>query len=647
TVFDLLGDVEAEIIVLARAPAQAQTTSRAMLLRVAAALNQAAYGTGMLSAGETAAVAEALAGPLGASSLALAEYADTTRTLALVSTWAVGSVRYAFAEALVRYAALDPQAARFVDDLLRSSVLLPFAQVSGRLSADAQALGGVERRIFGEPAANVLALNPGLARGPLRVLDAAQMAARPLPVTRGDIVVLPEPTAELPPVAGVMTVGESNPLSHVQLLARNFGIPNLSITPDVYRRLAAHRGARVLVAAGSDGSVYVGPGDDAGGASGARPASEQEKLEVPVPELALASPIPLEDLHRGLSGRLVGPKAANLGELNRLFPGRVAPAIALPFGAFDRQTSAGDDSPRARLDRAYADFRAGRLDERGLLAELASIREAIAAMEIAEPLRAELHQMMRKVFGAPGSYGVFIRSDTNVEDLPGFTGAGLSLTLPHVVGADAQLAAVPRVWASVLSPRAIAWRGNLLEHPERVYSSVLLMRSVPADKSGVLVTADLTGRGRGLTVSTAWGVGGAVGGETTETLLLGDAGAERLISQAKAPYRRALDPRGGVTWRPADDGAVLSAAEKDRLRALADEVTERAVPATDAGGRRLPWDIEFGFVDGELTLFQIRPLVERGQARADALLATLLPQAAAAAPRVELSAPPRGGDHAR
>ena len=27
-----------------------------------------------------------------------------------------------------------------------------------------------------------------------------------------------------------------------------------------------------------------------------------------------------------------------------------------------------------------------------------------------------------------------------------------------------------------------------------------------------------------------------------------------------------------------------------------------------------PWDIEFGFVDGELTLFQIRPLVEKAGA---------------------------------
>lgn len=254
---------------------------------------------------------------------------------------------------------------------------------------------------------------------------------------------------------------------------------------------------------------------------------------------------------------------------------------------------------------------------------------------------------MTKEIGSPGTYGVFVRSDTNVEDLPGFTGAGLSLTLPHVVGLDAQLNAIPKVWASVLSPRAIAWRSNLLKRPEMVYASVLIMKSVPADKSGVLVTTDVINRSAGLTVSTAWGVGGAVAGETTETLILSTDGGEQLISEAKAPYRRSLNPEGGVTWQPAADGPVLTAAEKDRLRALAEEVERKATPAVGAQGQKLPWDVEFGFVDGRLTLFQIRPLIDRGQAKADKLLSTLLPSAIDREAKVDLSEVPaqirRGG----
>ncbi len=638
--FDLLGELEAEIRIFSSELASGGELSRSIQFSIASALTDAAYGAGMLSHGEHGTIMAAVTLPAGGDSMSVEEYVQRARALNLVNTWAVGSVRYAFAEALVRYAALEPRAAHFIDDLLRSSVLLPLAEISGRLLADAQRLAGVQRRFFGKPVTDLLALNPGMARGPLRVVTESETSIHPLPVKRGDIVVLPEAVAELPPVSGILTVGESNPLSHVQLLARNFGIPNLSITPSLYRELKEHAGRNVMVAAGSDGSVYIGSEDEAGLAKGNLASTAEEKLEVPQPDLSFRQPIPLTKLNRSLSGRLVGPKAANLGELNRLFPGRVAAAVALPFGAFHQQTSGSNDAPRERLDRAYDQFREGKLSADALSSELESIRQAIAALQVRDPLKSTLLSMMSEQFGPPGAYGVFIRSDTNVEDLPGFTGAGLSLTLPHVVGIEAQLQGIPKVWASVLSPRAIAWRSNLLKRPETIYASVLLMKSVPADKSGVLVTTDVANRTEGLTVSTAWGVGGAVSGETTETLILRPDGGEQLISEAKSPYRRALNPAGGVVWQPATDGAVLTSDEKNQLRALAEEVAVKAEPAVGPQGQTLPWDIEFGFVDGELTLFQIRPLIERGQARADRILSSLLQSNIDRAISVDLAAAP-------
>jgi len=342
-----------------------------------------------------------------------------------------------------------------------------------------------------------------------------------------------------------------------------------------------------------------------------------------------------------LSGRVVGPKAANLGELNRLFPGRVAPAIALPFGIFADHVGAGAESPLGRLAALYAASRRGELEGDSLAAALGEVRQAIATTPLHDDFLAQLLPMMRVQFGAPGSYGVFVRSDTNVEDLPGFTGAGLSETVPNVRGLDAQLLTIPRVWASVLSPRAVAWRSNLLTNPADVFASVLLMKSVAADKSGVLVTTDLAGRGAGLTVSTAWGVGGAVAGEAAATITLLADGDERLISEAKAPFQRYLDDAGGVSWRRAPAGAVLTGAEKQALRGLAREVAAKYESALSADGRALPWDIEFGFVDGELTLFQIRPLIERGQLRADRALLEAIGPASPAAASVRLDLAPQ------
>ena len=56
-----------------------------------------------------------------------------------------------------------------------------------------------------------------------------------------------------------------------------------------------------------------------------------------------------------------------------------------------------------------------------------------------------------------------MRSDTNVEDLAGFTGAGLNLTLPNVVGFDNLVRAISQVWASPFTARAFAWRQSHID----------------------------------------------------------------------------------------------------------------------------------------------------------------------------------------
>ena len=55
------------------------------------------------------------------------------------------------------------------------------------------------------------------------------------------------------------------------------------------------------------------------------------------------------------------------------------------------------------------------------------------------------------------------------------------------------------------------------------------------------------------------------------------------------------------------------------------EAVRKLKPARSPAGEALPWDIEFGFVDGQLTLFQVRPLVERGQRLADRVVEGLAP----------------------
>ena len=147
----------------------------------------------------------------------------------------------------------------------------------------------------------------------------------------------------------------------------------------------------------------------------------------------------------------------------------------------------------------------------------AELEAAIASAAPQSEFVANLKRKLKGVFGEDGSYGVFVRSDTNVEDLPGFTGAGLNLTVANVVGADNILKAISRVWASPFTARSFAWRQSLMDKPEHVYPAVLLMLSVDADKSGVLVTQDIdTGSRDWLSVAVNEGVGGAVDGQSAE-----------------------------------------------------------------------------------------------------------------------------------
>ncbi len=632
---DLLTDLEAELRTSALERLDGPLTRRE-LLTLARDLARAAWGLGLLTSGEHQALSAPIEAVLNDGSAAAADYAFATRRLSLAAAWAAQSVRHAFAEPLLSYTALEPKAGRFVDDLLRDSVLLPLGELAHRLALDGARAAGIEHRVFGGPAGGLLGINPGVARGRLRILEPEELA-RGVQAAQDEIAVLTETVADLNPVAGILTLGEGNPLSHVQMLARNLGIPNVAVSPALLAGLRAHAGERVLLAVAGDGRVLL----ESAAEQAARPGETtgqggtSHKVSAPKPDLSQTHPLPLAQLHAGLSGKVVGPKAANVGQLNRLFPGRIAPAVALPFGIFAAHTKA----PRQRLGQAFQRHRAGELDQAGLDAELDAVRQAVAQLTLSPDLARELMPLMAQEFGAPGSYGLFVRSDTNAEDLPEFTGAGLNQTVPHVVGLERQLAAVVQVWSSVYSRRAMAWRARILDNPDAVYASVLLMQSVPSEKSGVLVTADLAGGGQGLTVSVAWGVGGAVDNESAASRVLRPDGSTLLLAEAKAPYRRALAPEGGVVWLPAAAGPVLSGSEMEELRRLALEVTERYPPALDDKGNPLPWDIEFGFAHGKLWLLQIRPLIQRGRAEADAVVNARVPPAVSGG-KVALDRPP-------
>jgi phosphoenolpyruvate synthase/pyruvate phosphate dikinase len=224
---------------------------------------------------------------------------------------------------------------------------------------------------------------------------------------------------------------------------------------------------------------------------------------------------------------------------------------------------------------------------------------------------------MAREFGAGFSGGVFVRSDTNVEDLPGFTGAGLNLTLFNIVGFDNLIKAISEVWASPYTARAWAWRQSHMKGPEHVYPAVLLLQTVPSDTSGVMITQDVDSGDAGvLSVAVNEGVGGAVEGQAAESVRIDrGTGDVRLMATATAPRKMVPQATGGIAKVPVSGAdTLLDAGEIAQLIAFADEIP-RQFPQLGEDGKPVAADVEFAFVGGRLWLLQIRPFNESREAR--------------------------------
>lgn len=617
--------------------AGAAKPTRAALVGQLQAAADAAYGTGLIGARQRNELARSF-NRLAGDEVQLGEHLAALRSLGLVPGWGTQALRLQFGDGMDALAAVEPMAALFLQDQVRGSPLLFYSQRLDMLSRDANRLAGVQHKLMGqEIGTGFSALNPGLARG---VLHAAP-DMRAVESFRADgIYLLPETVSDLPPLAGILTAGAGNPLSHVQLLARNLGIPNVAVDAGLLPDVKRHDGKPVVLAVSRAGLVEInadGPQWDAAfGPKTAQAAESAVMFEPDVAKLDLNKRdfISLAALRATDSGRLVGPKAAKLGELMSHFPDRVAPGVAIPFGLYreavlDRPYKAtGKTVYQWMVDsfRQLEALPAGSAEAARFSEQLrAEIYRVVSTTDPGPQFRERLRAAMARELGANFNGGVFIRSDTNVEDLPGFTGAGLNLTLFHVVGFEKIMQGIAEVWASPYTARAWAWRQSHMKGPEHVYPAVLLLRTVPAAVSGVMVTQDVdSGDARWLSLAVNEGVGGAVDGQASESLRVDrQTGDVRLMAVATASRRLVPQATGGIARRSTSGAeTLLQPNEIAQLIAFADAVP-RQFPQRGEDGKPVAADVEFAFVDGKMWLLQIRPFNESRQARGAAHLAEM------------------------
>jgi len=567
-------------------------------------------------------------------------YRASLRYLSRSAEWCRATAARDFGPVVQHYLPVEPKAKGLIDHLLRSSAALPMVNLLEPILGDADRLAGLRHSIFGAgPSTGVTGLNPGIAIGPLYVLE----PGREERIDPRGIYVIPQTAADLKPMAGILSLDSGNMLSHAQLLAANLGIPNAAIPSALLAGLESRKGKEIFFAVTPRQVVVLKEKDALSEAERRQwiqqPASAPRgRIRLDTSRLRLddRSVKRLYEVGAKDSGVICGPKAANLGELASYFRDKVAPGLVIPFGVFQQHIARVLDGTGVTLEKRISEavaeverMRAAGADPAAISAymypRLAQFRAAIQQMPLLPEFEKEVTARMQAEFGPDGSYGVFVRSDTNAEDLPEFTGAGLNLTVPNQVGVRNILQALRNVWASPFTERAFDWRNRALIGTDRVYPSVIIQRAVPSDKSGVIATTDLeTGEQNHITVNLSEGVSAVVDGGVAESLLLGPDGGVRLLQQGRATYRKTLKKTGGFeNLPPLSPDSLLAAGEIAQLRALVAEVKAKYPPAKSEAGLVLPWDIEFGFEKGELRLFQIRPLVRFQEWKTLESLATL------------------------
>ena len=267
-------------------------------------------------------------------------------------------------------------------------------------------------------------------------IEAAYLAGDLLP---GDILLTDGVPAEIPFVAGIISLSPSTPNSHVAILAKTYGVPfvHLALVEDanLAQQLVGHK--IVLRAFDEYGGCDVrlieveGVLDDA-------TIAEILALKT-LPPLDISPMVSYGDYSAPADGlvpsdiQYFGGKAANFGILRTTIPDDSPVAVAFSFDLWNEfldQNIPGGNTLREEIAARLSGYAYPPSDMAVLSAELEAIREGLFKNTYIASFTPQLQAAIIETLQDP-SYGfhqnkkIRFRSSTNVEDSNQFTGAGL------------------------------------------------------------------------------------------------------------------------------------------------------------------------------------------------------------------------------
>lgn len=446
-----------------------------------------------------------------------------------------------------------------------------------------------------------LALNMARGVGRIHIID--DINDETVEIGYNEILVLNEVPISLPPVAGIIITKPSTPLSHINLLAKGWGIPNAYIK-DAHKLLKEFDTYTVEFKTNLTNYDIKIADKKILDEWQAKRVKEGKIFKSPPSNLKVTKLATLKEI-RAKDSIVYGAKAANLGEVSSAnIRNIVVPAgFAIPFKYYDEfmKVNGFDDKVfdyQNNLDFVH--------NPRFRRQELESFRAEIQKGKFDDKLKAEIIEKWKTVTGGKG---VFVRSSSNAEDMPNFSGAGLYETVPNVTEEDKIIQAVKTVWASLWNFEAYEARErNFIKH-DGTYMGVLLQVGVDSDSSGVMITTDpFDKENKGaIYISAKRGLGIKVveGKKVAEQVLFSKkSNAVQVLTRSGEDSLLMFDENGGVKEVPiSGERAVLT-----------DEVARRLVNVGNTiktiFGGKTEQDIEWGYKNGQIYVFQSRPFID-------------------------------------
>jgi hypothetical protein len=451
-----------------------------------------------------------------------------------------------------------------------------------------------------------LALNTAVGRGRIHVIDKLDDTVE---IGYNEILVLKELPLDLPPVAGIIVSQASSPLSHVNLLAKGWNIPNAYIknASELFRKI--------------DGAWYefetmltdykIKPCDKLCLDKKDQEDAKQDKIfkspesNINITKLAFLGEMRKKD------SITYGSKSANLGEVIRSKAVKnfaVPNGFGIPFVYYKQFIEANGFDKIVEDLRDDYDFVHNPSVRRKKLEEL---RKAIQKGNFDEKLKDEIVEKWKTGLGGNP---VYVRSSSNAEDTGKFSGAGLYSSVENVTEEEKIIEAVKTVWASIWNYQAYEARErNFVEHSE-TYMAVLIQVGVVMENGGVMITKDPFDKENknAVYISATWGHNLSVTnpGEAKkrpipeQILFTQSSNSVQVLTRSDQETMFVEDKNGGLKEIP------FSA----QRRVLSDAVARSLVKTANAVKRifgGVEQDIEWGIMNGRIYVVQARPYIEK------------------------------------